>query len=131
LLKNWKTSDKTETNILSFPDTSSLLSEYARALSANPWLDRFPCLLDNVIPIFEKDKFLLLDATEKVLPMQVQAIAGWTLVSLSSARPLSLFGEWDGTSFHPLAVFLGKRFVDLGAMVSDTSGAKRFGGFGK
>jgi hypothetical protein len=131
LLKNWTTSNKTETRVIPFPDSSALLREYARALSANPWLERFPCLLDNVIPVFEKEKFILLDATEKVLPMQVQSIAGWTLVSLSSARPLSLFGEWDGTCFHPLAAFLGERFVDLGAMVSDTSGAKRFGGFGK
>jgi hypothetical protein len=131
LLKNWKSTDQTETNVIPFTDSSSLLRKYAQALFANPWLERFPCILDNVIPLFENEKFLLIDATEKVVPMNVQAIAGWTLVSLSSARPLSLFGEWDGMYFHPLAVFQGKRFVDLGAIVSDTSGAKRFGGFGK
>lgn len=131
VLKNWNNSEKSEYTIIPFQDTTSFLRAYARALAANPWLKGFPFLLENVIPIHDGDRFLLLDQDEKVIPIKVKDLAGWTLVSLSSAQPVTVFGEWNGNNFNPLSVFMGPRFVDLGAMVSDISGAKRFGGFGR
>jgi hypothetical protein len=131
LLKNWAVAEKTESTLIPFADTAAFLREYAKALTANPWLTRFPLLIENMIPLREEDHFFLLDKEEEVIPMTMKDIAGWTLLSISATKPLILFGEWDGKSFHPLAVFMGQRFVDLGAMVSDISGAKRFGGFGR
>jgi len=131
LLKKWAVAEKKESALIPFKDTTSFLREYAHALAANPWLIRFPLLVENMIPLREKDDFFLLDHDEKIIPMTVKGMAGWTLLSISATKPLTLFGEWDGKSFHPLSVFMGQRFVDLGAMVSDISGAKRFGGFGR
>ena len=65
-----------------------------------------------------------------MIEMKLADVVGWTLISLSASKPTTLFGEWDGETFYPLSAFMGKRFKDMGAMTSDTSGAKRFGGFG-
>jgi len=131
VLKNWSRADKPETSLIPFQDAASFLRAYAQAIAANPWLHRFPFLIENMTPFREGEQFFLLDKDEKVIPMRVKDIAGWTLLSISSTKPITFFGEWDGKAFHPLAAFIGKRFVDLGAMVSDLSGAKRFGGFGR
>ena len=80
-------------------------------------------------PFYKEQQFFLVDQTEKVISLKAKELAGWTLLSISCGNPVTVFGEWDGKFFHPLSVFIGKRFVDLGDMVSDTSGAKRFRSF--
>ncbi|MFK7807787.1 MAG: hypothetical protein AB8F74_08330 [Saprospiraceae bacterium] len=130
-LKDWKHSTKMESRLLPYSDFSTFLKAYSEALAENPWLKKFPCIIENTIPHTEAGKFYLLDKRQTVIEMKLVDIVGWTLLSISSTKPLTIFGEWDGERFHPLSVFMGKRFKDLGAMISDTTGAKRFGSFGR
>lgn len=129
ILKKWSASEKKESSLMAYPDLETVLQKYAAALVLNPWLSRFPCLLENIIPLYGGDHFLLVDLNKKVVVANVKEVAGWTMFSISSGKPITLFGEWDGKAFHPLSIFKGQRYVDLGHMVSDTSGAKRFRSF--
>lgn len=130
LLKNWKNTTREESQFIAHADFPTFLKAYANAIAKNPWLKKFPFIIENVVPYFDEKKFYLLDKTNAKIEMNVADAVGWTLISLSCSKPTTLFGEWNGEVFHPLSIFMEKRFQDLGAMISDTSGAKRFGGFG-
>ncbi len=126
LLKKWKPSSTQEATLEGYPTIDSLLDAYAATLVQNPWTVRFASLLENVQIAREGSQFLLIDEQKKMVPAKIADLAGWTLLSIGSGQPVTVFGEWDGAFFHPLSVFAGRRFVDLGKLISDTTGAKRF-----
>ena len=129
ILKMGSPSRKSSIAISGHADIEQLLEAYAKALSINPWLLFFPCMLDNVIPEYHQDEFVLIDQSKKYVPVKAPALSGWTLISMSSGQPITVFGEWSGKHFHPLSAFSEGRFIDLGNLNSDTSGAKRFRNF--
>jgi hypothetical protein len=80
---------------------------YAAAMSASPWLRRFPMALEGTVvepPDHYYDKWRVRDRDGCLLPMPDRFAHGWLLLSLSGGRPISLFGEYDGTHFRPLSV---------------------------
>ena len=89
------------------------LARYALALAANPWLPQMPLLLTEVVPVSENDRFLICDAEGKSLPVAVLNNTGWQLLALSGGSPISIFGEWDGSVFLPLAVLADGRWVGI------------------
>lgn len=89
------------------------LARYALALAANPWLPQMPMLLTEVVPVTENDRFLVCDAEGKSLPVAVLNNTGWQLLALSGGLPVSIFGEWDGSVFLPLAVLADGRWVGI------------------
>jgi hypothetical protein len=98
---------------------AAFLSATADALARQPWLDRFPCLLRDVVPapapaVEGKDRFRLLDREGKELPL-VPADP-WRLLALSGGRPLDLTGEWDGAAVTPLGAFVGGDFFPMGRL---------------
>jgi hypothetical protein len=80
----------------------AVLRTYAESLGVNPWLERVPVALKDVLPLPEHDKtWWLVD--EQAQRLRLAGPLGWHLLSLSGGRPIDLFGEWDGFSFWPLA----------------------------
>jgi hypothetical protein len=97
------------------PGTDSIgafLEEIAGALARQPWLDRFPSALRDVVPVSGGDTFQLRDRDGLALPL----VRGdhWKLVALSGGRPLDLAGEWDGHALLPLGAALGGAWHRLG-----------------
>lgn len=110
LLKNFEFTDHTFDLRSGYHSLDDFAKKYAEALAANPWLSQFPAYLENVVPIFQKNKFVLVDAFKKQLPLLTGNDAGWKLIAISNGRPLSVFGTWNGETFMPLSTVTGGQF---------------------
>lgn len=88
-----------------FDAQESILSAteaYARALACQPWLERYPMLLSQVVPVPDGDRWHLVDASHR-LSVHPDFQNSWKLLAISGGRPLTLFGEWDGHHYLPLS----------------------------
>jgi len=88
-------------DLLGYPDIEQGLNAYAEALAVAPWCDRIPLSLSQILPLNAGTQ--LRDHSGQSLPISPDFQQGWQLMALSGGRPLSLFGEWDGDSYLPLA----------------------------
>lgn len=92
------------------------IGTYSQALASCPWIERFPLLLQAVIPRKEEAGWLLQDHQGATLPFspRLDSTQGWQLCALSGGHPLAVFGEWDGTSLFPLSVWVEDSFYGFG-----------------
>lgn len=91
---------------------SAALDGYARALATDPWLDRWPMLLDRVTPATVDGGWALVDAAGDALALR-PAIDPWPLLAVSVGNPLTVAGEWSSAGFRPLSCWDGDRPVRL------------------
>jgi hypothetical protein len=75
---------------------------YAEALSKNIWLAEFPMILEQVVPVLVKDKWILRDRENSYIPLAPNYPDAWRMLAHSGGYPLTIFGEWDGDHFYPL-----------------------------
>ncbi len=86
------------------------LARYAAALALNPWLPRWPMLLEDVTPVAANaasNACTLVDREKRALPISptyARSIAIWQLVAISGGLPIRVSGEWDGEFFTPMTV---------------------------
>ena len=81
---------------------AGLLGEYAGALARDPWLDRWPALLERVRPARAgSDCSHLVDEHGDALPLR--AADPWRLLAVSGGRPLTVAGEWTPDGLVPLS----------------------------
>ena len=81
----------------------ALLGGWSGALARLPWLDRYPAVLQSVVPIPDGGaSWRLRDAAGAQLPLARGD--HWLLLALSGGHPIDLAGEWDGASILPLGV---------------------------
>lgn len=88
-----------------FSDIGNNISAYGTALAGNPWLGLFPFALSQVIPVQQDGQWLLVDAQQHCLPLQLDGDAAWILLGKSGGRPVDVFGEWDGNTLRFLGAF--------------------------
>jgi hypothetical protein len=79
---------------------------YSKALAQNPWIYDFPCFLEEVIPVMEKEKLFIIDGEKNYLEALPKDNVAWKLVALSGGNPISIFGEWSGEYLIPLSVIV-------------------------
>ncbi len=79
------------------------LSEYASAVAAEPWLERWPMLLQQVVPAPGKGGWLLRDATGAALPLEM--LSPWRLLASAGGGPCTIAGEWTLGGLRPLAAW--------------------------
>ncbi len=89
-------------------EIESALQQYCQALSQIPWLEEMPLFLSEqtLIPASNNQAnptVYLADKNGAALPLTTRGTTGWQLLSFSSGRPLSVFGEFDGFKIRPLA----------------------------
>ena len=96
-----------------YPHVAALFAAWADALSRNPWLDRWPALLQAVTPMYQDSRWVLRDAQGEGVLLDVSVEHGWQLVALAGGAPVTIFGEWDGTRFQPLSLWADGQFVVL------------------
>jgi hypothetical protein len=89
------------------------LAAHARALAANPWLERFPVSLTGVVPCRRGEGWVVRDAAGEALPLGPVEERAWKLVALSGGRPVGLVAEWWDARLWPLSVWAGDRLVSL------------------
>lgn len=92
------------------------MTQYGEAMAQNPWLETFPMLLANVVPLRVADGWQVVDQAGVALPLDPGFMQGWTLLALSGGHPMQLFGEWNGQSFLPLGLGVTERWLSLEAL---------------
>ncbi|WP_449476905.1 hypothetical protein [Streptomyces abikoensis] len=85
------------------------LNTYGEALSKDPWLEAWPVVVENVIPIppsAEADDWQLADeAGTSALPVARNSQGLWQLTSISGGRPLTVFIAYGHRGAVPLATW--------------------------
>ena len=87
------------------------LAGHARALGANPWLDRLPTVLSDVVPL--ADGWRVRDGAGSTVRLLVDEPAWWTLVAVSGGRPVGVAGEWQDGALRALSVWADGRLTPL------------------
>jgi hypothetical protein len=98
------------------------IAPYAAALGANPWLERFPLTVADLQPVTLGDWHAYRDAAGETVELRLGAEVGDALHAFAGGRPVTLFGEWDGRAFTPLAAGDGRRWIAIpgtGDVVAD------------
>jgi hypothetical protein len=90
-----------------FANFEAAFSAFSDALAGNPWLIRFPMSVENVRVCFRDGQFILRDSENRELLLPQHFHQGWELVSISGGHPISVFGEWENSSFLPLSCSRG------------------------
>jgi hypothetical protein len=96
-----------------YPIFNAFLEDYASALGKNPWLERFPAILENVIPGRSEPNWFLQDTQNRALPLAARFSAPWELFTISGGHPVNVFGLWDGFSMIPMSVWSEGRKILL------------------
>lgn len=93
-------------------DFNALLTSVSEALAIQPWLERFPAALRDVVPLYEDGRWLAQDRSGMILPL----LDGdyWHLLALSGGAPLDLAAEWDGRELRPLGAVVEGTYHVLG-----------------
>jgi hypothetical protein len=81
------------------------LTQVSKALAAQPWLERFLCVLTNVTPVKRagSPRWLVCDSAGQSLPLK--SPGSWKLLALSGGRPIDFAAEWNGERLLPLGAF--------------------------
>lgn len=86
------------------------IADYGKAMAQNPWLERFPLFLVEIIPSLRDRDGWIVDTQGYQLPLR-PGFDAWSLLALSGGHPVQLFGEWNGHSLLPLSLWADQRFV--------------------
>lgn len=96
------------------------MREYAQALAADPWLERWPMVLSGVVAARSAEpagtgrhRWCLTAGGADGIPLDPAAGAPWRLVAASGGRPVTVAGEWTAAGLRPLSVWLNYRLVRL------------------
>jgi hypothetical protein len=80
------------------------LDSYGAALADDPWLDAWPVLLADVVPIPGPDRWQLADAASSdAIPVTGAGL--WRLAALSGGHPLTVFAELTPTGARALTAW--------------------------
>jgi hypothetical protein len=84
------------------PHFAAMLELYAGALAANPWLDRIPVCLVELLPQRSGQAWMLRDSSDAVLGFHADYGHLNELLAVSGGAPITVFAEFDGQSLLPL-----------------------------
>jgi hypothetical protein len=92
---------------------NNVFADFGRALALNPWIERYPMLLDAVVlQQHGDDGWLIRDEAGYVLPVAPGFDGFWQMLAVGGGRPGTVFGEWDGRYLLPLSAW-ADGFVQL------------------
>ncbi|MFD5561801.1 SWIM zinc finger family protein [Kitasatospora griseola] len=83
------------------------LAAYGDAVAEDPWLDSWPAVLTDVVPVLTPDGWQLTDGRH-TLPVRRGALADaalWRLAAVSAGHPVTLFGECGHAGFTPVTAW--------------------------
>ena len=77
----------------------------AQRVAANPWGHLHPLCCSDATLHYDSECTAFpfqLQWGDMALPLQLRLNDGWGLLALSGGQPISVQGEWDGSSLRPL-----------------------------
>lgn len=93
------------TKVEAWPDFQGALEQSAQLLAGDPWLERTPWLVRDVIPLRAGERWLLRDARGNTVPLSRTYADAWRIFAVSGGAPVMIFGEWNGQALFPLTIF--------------------------
>jgi hypothetical protein len=84
-----------------------------QALAADPWLERWPVSVVDIVPDRRSGRWSVTDRDGCGVGLTVDDDTGSRLLALSAGRPVQLLGEWDEDGITPLGVWADDRMVVL------------------
>ena len=96
-----------------FGSIDQAVEAIAGVCSKNPWINRLPVRLDNVVPIERDNRTGFVDMQNKWLPVHSRFRRFWHLAALSGGNPISVFCEWMEGSVMPLSSYSSDGFANL------------------
>ena len=113
LSRRRKASEEELSRLKGYETLKELKEAYSAALSDNPWVMDFPCVLNQLTPVVKDKQVVLLDTEQHYISLPADASSAWQLLALSGGHPIDVFGEWSGTEFFPLSTLSENRFISL------------------
>jgi hypothetical protein len=95
------------------------LQRYKQGLAKQPWLTRFPLLLEHVVinravSSGDAQRWFLYDNQPHQLFLSRRCKhQPWQILSITGGMPAHLFGEWQEDGFWPLGLWHGGRYWAL------------------
>ena len=89
------------------------MQSYARAIAANPFIERLPLSLSGLRLQLDGERWLAILPDQQALYLPENFAYGWQLQAVSGGQPMTLVGEWDGYCFTPLSVQTDRQFLSL------------------
>lgn len=102
--------------VLSGQCVSDALAQYAEAVTANPWTEAWPMVLDGIVAVSEQDTWWLVDQSGGALPVasdSANTIAMWRLLAVSGGHPVTVAAEYSPRGLWPLSALDAGRLVLL------------------
>ncbi|MDQ2730600.1 MAG: SWIM zinc finger family protein [Armatimonadota bacterium] len=99
LIKNHYETTGFPDKLQGFATITEAMEAYGAALAANPWVDRFLFVLEQITPAVEGERWHLVDRNSRMLELPANFGAGWKLLAVSGGHPLTVVGEWNGSEF--------------------------------
>lgn len=87
------------------------LQQYKQGLAQQPWLNRFPLLLADVVVQRTRatngtSHWFLVDSQQQQLALNRRCKQQlWQMLSITGGRPAHVFGEWQDDGFWPLGLW--------------------------
>lgn len=91
---------------------NAALRSAAHAVAADPWLERWPLLLADVVPVADGAGWALADREGAALPL-AERVDPWPLLAVSAGAPVTVACEWNAAGLRPLTCWDGDRVVRL------------------
>jgi hypothetical protein len=110
---------------------AAAMREWARSLAADPWLERWPMVLADVVPARvgesalveagpgmragggQTERWCMTTDDGDGVPVDPAAGSPWRLVAAAAGRPVTVVGEWTAAGLRPLSVWTRDRLVVL------------------
>lgn len=96
-------------------DLATALTTYAAAVSKDPFLERWPTIIDQVDVAWDRDtkRLALIDRAGMAVPARFLDESVAPFIAFSGGRPVRVAGEWDGHALDVLAVGDGASWISL------------------
>ena len=94
-------------------DLDEMTAERSRAVAADPWTERWPVSVRDVVPERTGSGWSMTDRAGRRVDLAVAEPAGWRLVAVAGGRPVHVLGEWGDDDLYPLGVWDGDRMFVL------------------
>ena len=91
----------------------SAFASFGEALSRNPWIELIPVILPGVWLRQVDDSWSVVDDSGAVLPLSKRFARGWQLLAVSGGGPITIAGEFDGSTLEALSAQAGGQFFSL------------------
>ena len=92
---------------------AEFLRQFSQSLAKNIWLETFPAMIKNVVPVQRENQWFLRDAEGKMLQIDSDFSEIWKLFAVCGNKPAMIFAEWDGETLLPLTVWSEEKMVRL------------------